>query len=437
MTQGKMLATNIVYRTLNITVVFVITMLLSRLAGVAGYGLLSLLIANASLLNLLSAFGADAGLTFTVASGRLTSGKLIVFLGGILFLQIAAAMIVEAVSWYISGHLFLFKTGNLQYWWLGLVFLLAISLIEKYTALLNGKQLFTLCNKTVLISNLFILIVFTVLYFYIKEKSALFYITIYVLLNLVQAVFLIIAWHVAGNNPLSFEKPQKKDVTLFFSYSLFAFLINIIQFLAYRVDYWLLDYYKGVEELGWYSLAVRLAQLFWILPLLFASIIFPSVAGKTGHYDTTRMLALIRGMNWLNIVAGLVLFFIAPFLIPFLFGSDYQNSILLLQILLPGVLLFCMATIIAASFAGQQKLKINLYGSVLCLVTILVLDLLLIPSMGMKGAAIASSIGYGISALYFVIVYCFANKVAAVKLFIPQGNDLEYIRGILRPVSKK
>ena len=120
------------------------------------------------------------------------------------------------------------------------------------------------------------------------------------------------------------------------------------------------------------------------------------------------------------------------FFIPFFFGKEFHNSILLLRILLPGVILFCVATVLAAYFAGQNKLNINLGGSLLCLAVIVILDLLLIPSMGMKGAAIASSIGYGLTGVYFTGMYCFSKKTAVYKLFIPAAKDWKYLAGLFR-----
>lgn len=437
MMQSKMLATNIVYRVLNVAVVLIISILLSRLTGVAGYGLLSLMIANATIFNLLSAFGADAGIGFHAASGRLSAGKLISFLGAIVFFQLVVLGIAETVSYYISGHFLLLRTENLTYWWMGPVFLISISLVEKYTALLNGKQLFSLCNKVLLAGNLLMLALFAVLWFSGMERSVYYYVAAFILLNFAQAVFLIVTYHRVSKNSFTSERLDKKDAIIFFSYSMFTFVINSIQFLAYRVDYWILDHYKGNEELGWYSLAVKLSQLFWVLPLLFASIIFPKVAGGELQYDESKMRALIRGMNWLNIITGLFLFFTVSFFIPLLFGKEYSNSILLFRILLPGMILFCMATILAAYFAGKNKLKVNLGGSLLCLLIILSLDLLLIPSKGMKGAAIASSIGYGITALYFVAVYCYSKRIAVYRLIIPESNDRKYLVNLFRKNTAK
>jgi O-antigen/teichoic acid export membrane protein len=164
--------------------------------------------------------------------------------------------------------------------------------------------------------------------------------------------------------------------------------------------------------------------------------IFPVVAAKTA-YDETRMQSLIRGMNLLNVVAGIVLFFLVPYFIPLLFGMEYENSVSLLQILLPGVILFCIATVLAAYFAGKKKLKTNLGGSLLCLVTIFILDMVLIPEMGMKGAAIAASISYGLTAVYFIIAYCYSQHTSIAKLFIPQRSDYTRIGGILKSLMSK
>lgn len=437
MIQGRMLAVNIVYRALNVAVVFLISILLSRLTGVAGYGLLSLMIANATIFNLFSAFGSDAGIGFHAASGRLSVPKLIGFLFMIVLFQMILLGIIETISWYSSGHFFLFRTSNLAYAWMGPVFLLSISLVEKYSALLNGKQLFTLCNKVLLTANLLMLALFAYWWFGGVERAVPYYVGAFILLNGVQAVFLMIAYHRVSTGSSMPALPDRKDAIRFFSYSLFTVIINSIQFLAYRVDYWILDHYRDDKELGWYSLAVKLSQLFWVLPLLFASMIFPKVAGGGGEFDGSKMRMLIRAMNGLNLLVGILLFFIAPVIIPLLFGKEYSNSVLLFQLLLPGIILFCIATLLAAYFAGQNKLKVNLGGSVICLGVILFLDLLLIPSKGMKGAAIASSVGYGITALYFVVVYCYSQKVAFTTLIIPGVKDKRSLLNLFRDGTLK
>jgi O-antigen/teichoic acid export membrane protein len=430
-----MLAANVVYRALNVTILFAVNILLSRLAGVTGYGVLSLLVANATIFNLLSGFGIDSAITFHTASGKINVAKLVGFLSGVVFFQLLLLIIVELAVWLSTGHGWLLRSDMSDACW-GIALVIAISLIEKYSALLIGRQLFTLFNRCVLLANGLLLAAIIILYAN-GTIDLLWVIRVYILFQLLQAIFLMIAFHYFDQHDLQLAIPGRSDWKLFFSYSLLAFIINLIQFLAYRVDYWILDHYRGERELGWYSAAVKLAQFFWILPLLFASIILPKVADQKQPMEDHKMQALVRGMNGINIIIGLILFFSSQFLVPLLFGKLYAESAILFNILLPGVILFCIATMLASWFAGHNKLRVNLGGSLICLLVIAALDLWLIPIKGMKGAAMASSIGYAVTAIYFMIVYCLMAKVNPAKLFLPEPKDGKYIMGIFRFIFSK
>ena len=220
-----------------------------------------------------------------------------------------------------------------------------------------------------------------------------------------------------------FAPVKSADLRLLFTYSIITLLSNSIQFLAYRIDYWFLDYYRDEKELGWYSLAVKLVQFLWILPVILAGIILPVVAASQRQVDKDRLLSILRILYTLNSLAAILLFLACGWLIPFLFGQAFDQSVLLFRVLLPGVLLFGGATIFASYFAGINRLWVNFFASVLCLSVIVVLDIILIPSMGMQGAAIASTIGYGITALYYIIRYNVEERSGFTKIFVPARYD--------------
>jgi len=91
------------------------------------------------------------------------------------------------------------------------------------------------------------------------------------------------------------------------------------------------------------------------------------------------------------------------------------------------VMLFSIATLLAAFFGGRNQLHVNLWGSVLCLGVIGSLDLILIPVYGMRGAAIASSIGYSITGIYFLIQYAVRSGHSVLSLLLPHKADKEYL----------
>jgi O-antigen/teichoic acid export membrane protein len=402
---GATLARNSVYKSLNIITGFLITLLLTRLMSTEGYGVLSLLVANASFFNLLSCLGAESGITFHSASGDINKGKLFTIIYTVIILQLFLLLMTEIVYYNIVGHYWLINGKGLLFLVLGIVYLLSITLTDKYTALLNGNHLYTLANKVSSFSNLLALFFFAFFYFAIEKKDTWFYLVFFIVVAFVQAGLMIITFHLSVKEKIQFQKINKDDTRLFFSYSFIVFITNCIQFLAYRVDYWLVNYYHGKSLLGEYALAVKLNQLFWVLPLLAASIIFPIIAAKEKKHNEKQLLSLMRVINTILLIAVILAFFIAPWLIPFLFGEQYRESVQSFQYLLPGFFMFGVSIMLAAYFAGKNKLYINLAGSVICFVLVLCLDLWLIPVQGIKGAAIASSIAYSVSALYNIIKF--------------------------------
>jgi O-antigen/teichoic acid export membrane protein len=431
-------AYNIVYRVLNIAVVYAIVVVFSRQAGVEGYGILSLMIVNTAFFNLVSGFGADAGITFHSAEKNgLYPGKITSLIFIILLLQLFILVIAELSFHWLTGQNLVFKGSSSSYWGIGLMLLLGISLTEKYTSLFNGHHLFVLYGRVIFFTNLAVLLVLSFFLLYHPLHNATRLIFLYAVLYLFQSFVLMYIFHRRIKNSWQFPRVDWKDLQVFLSFSLVALVSNLIQFLCYRMDYWFVEYFRGAKELGWYAFASRLAQAFWMLPTLFAGILFSQVAQKKEAYRKEDMLLFMRVLFCINIIAGVVSFLVLPFIIVFIFGNIYNESVLPFRILLPGMILFCNTTVLAAYFAGRNSLRVNLAGSALCFVSILVADILLIPSFGMKGAAIASSIGYSLSCIFSVAVYCRQTGTPVGQLFYPRAADWKNLRLALNKIILK
>jgi O-antigen/teichoic acid export membrane protein len=432
MNVGVILARNSVYRLLNIAIGFFITLLLTRLMSKEGYGVLSLLVANASFFNLLSCLGAESGITFHSATGDVRRRKIFTIIYTVILFQLCLLFLTEIIHHGITGHYWLVNGKEFLYLILGIVYLFGITVTDKYIALLNGNHLYLIANKIALYSNLLALSFFIAFYFWIGNKDTLFYLEVFIITVFVQAILMAIAFHFSIKEKLHFQKINSADTRLFFSYSLIVFITNCIQFLAYRVDYWLINYYQGKSSLAEYALAVKLNQLSWVLPGLAASVIFPMTAAKEKQYDLNQMMSLMRVINTSLLVAVVIAFFIAPLLVPFLFGEKYIASVIPFQYLLPGFFMFGISMMLAAYFAGKNKLYTNLTGSVICFVVVLFLDLWLIPLMGVKGAAIASSIAYSVSALYNIIKFTGFRIRMIAGIIIMRPGDWRTIKNFLK-----
>lgn len=416
---------NIVYRSLNMLTVFGLTILLSKLCGVAGYGMYSLLIANVALFSLFSAAGSDAGITYHVASGGTPVAKVLRFALLVLLAQVAAAVAADLIIHQATGHYFFLHVNEWMHAWPGLLLFITTAITEKCSAWLLGKKAYVKLSGILFFSNLVLLGYFIYAWIYEHDRDPLWYIRYWCLLSGLQAFLLIIACIPFLRQPV-IDRTSARSVPVY-NYALFTFVINSIQFLAYRIDLWILEHFKGEEQLGWYALAVKLSQLFWILPLLLASIIFPQTASGLRPRAEAALCSWIRLLNGINIIAAIGCYGFASWLIPLIFGEAYRSSVSLFLILLPGVILFCSATLLAAYFGGRNELKVNLWGSVLCLTVIGTLDLILIPVQGMRGAAIASTIGYGITGIYFLIRYSMHAQIPFHTLLLPGRKDAGHL----------
>jgi O-antigen/teichoic acid export membrane protein len=420
---GGLVAKNIVYRAASLLTGLLVTVLFTRLLGAEGYGLLSLLIANVTLFSLVTCLGSESGITFHYASRSLGRPRIFFVIYSVILFQLVLLLVVELIHHRLTGYYWL--TGprgpGLLIW--GLLYLFAVTLSDKYMAFLNAAHRFVLAAKIILYCNIATLLTAGAFYFFDRDHTLLFYLRLFISAALLQAIVLCVGFYTSTRQSPYAQPAVKNDWKLFFSYSFLVFFTNVIQFLAYRVDYWLVDYYHGERMLGLYSLAVKLGQMFWFIPLLLASMIFPMSADKQSGFNEEKLGSLVRIANTMTIGIIIIAGLLAQWVIPLTFGDEFTESVRPFLILLPGLFLFSINIMLAAYFAGRNRLLINFAGSVICFVLVLVLDLILIPRYGIEGAAWASSIAYASSGIFSIIMLYRAFGIPPREMYIMKSGD--------------
>jgi len=422
------IVSNIAYRFLYVVINVFITLLLTRVMTVNGYGILSLMIANTAIFNLVSCLGSESGITYHYASDTLPRRKIFTIICFVVLFQLAVFTISEIIYKVVSGNYWLITGRDIQFFLWGMVYLFSVTLTDKYTAFFYGGHLYVSFNKIITIGSLISLVAFAGLYFFVRVQDVFFYLRFFILTSFFQAVLLSVFFHFNQHQSMIFSPVQKEDWKKFFSYSFVVFVTNIIQFLAYRVDYWLVAAYKGDVALGLYSLAVRLCQLFWILPLLFAGIIFPQTADNRIINYELRVTTLVRITVAILFLAELAAIAVATPLIPFIFGKAYERSVVPFIYLLPGYWLLSINILLAAYYAGKKQLHVNLIGSTMCFLIVLFLDLFLIPRYGINGAAIASTVAYCACGIYFIWRFTEFKRSKMAELLFLKSRDIAQMR---------
>jgi O-antigen/teichoic acid export membrane protein len=171
--------------------------------------------------------------------------------------------------------------------------------------------------------------------------------------------------------------------------------VQIVNLIGYRVELFILDRYKGLAEVGIYSIAIQAAEAMWLVPAAIAT----AVTGPVVHESQAGAVRLIRnacGRGLLYTVGiAVVVGALAPFLIPLLLGDDFRGAVRPLLLLLPGVVAYGPVSILVVFISIRcGRPRLSLLVSVIGLVVTAAASFVLIPRYGASGAAVASTIGY-------------------------------------------
>jgi O-antigen/teichoic acid export membrane protein len=163
--------------------------------------------------------------------------------------------------------------------------------------------------------------------------------------------------------------------------------------LFYWISSVMLSSMKGDAVVGWYNAAYRLVLALLFIPSAWFSAIFP-VMSK--FYVTSRdslRFSFERSFKYLTILGipiGVGTTLLAQRFILAIFGAEYANSILALQILVWSSVFIFMTNSLGNLFnALNRQIIVTKIAGILCVANV-VLNLILIPRYGLIGASVTT-----------------------------------------------
>ncbi len=400
---------------------FLVGLFIAALAGAEMFGTISLMVVNAALLLLLTGLGTDQAIVWHGAGKKLDANKLFTFSFVTALFQILIFLSVALFFLNITGKTVLTKSISFPDFFPELIYFSGIVLLDKYVSLLYAQHKARICNLLLAaVTGIALLILVAARFNFtsIEINPFLFF----CLLPIAQALVIVFFFHI--KTPAWFSGLNKPEIKSFFNFSLLVFVSNIIQFLAYRIDYWFIEYFSNTTvQVGIYAQANRFAALLWIVPNIIAALIIPVLSSPQNKFDINEVAGITRVLNYLNLaITGFIIFSSYIVYIYFL-QSSYAGGFLPLIFMLPGFYFFSITLLLAAYFSAKNILWINFTASLICLSIIVVLDYFLIPIMGIKGAAIANSIAYTASSLFTIILFLKISKLRLADIFAFKKSD--------------
>lgn len=422
---GRIFLQSIFWRGLYYVSAFVINILIARHFQASVSGSIYFIISVYSVAVLVSSLSLESGIIYFAARKQIALNKLFSFsfvwsllIGAIILLVMSN--VAYTVSTAVSGNFLIvsavsFVCGNL--------------LMTYCSGFFYAANNFIVPNVIFIISTVFLALAIpyngkSIIpgiddgnYFYV-------YMYAYAVQGLLLALFAKIKYIKTG--VLNFLSLQ--EFRLLFNYCFMAFAANIIHLLLYRIDYFFVEKYCDPVQLGNYIQVSKLVNLFFILPTILASVVFPVTASgqKTDIIKTLAVLS--RCIFTAYLLVCMVLAVAGKSFFPYVFGASFAQMYQPFLCLIPGILALSGIFTITAYFAGINKIRHNITGSLLALMVILAGDIIFIPRYGITAAALVSSAGYLVYQVYVIVIINREFKTRLRDFFVFRLSDMTQIK---------
>ena len=203
---------------------------------------------------------------------------------------------------------------------------------------------------------------------------------------------------------------------------------NLLQYLNYRADILLVSFFLTQLEVGWYYVCVIIGERLLFLTQATSTILFPSASNSEEQREKTPILSRLNFA--VVFAAAFVVGISAYWLIPFLFSEQYINSVLPLIILLPGIISLSVSKILSADFVSRGLPQYSLYVSLLNFCLNFILNIILIPKIGIAGAALSSTFSYTAALFLQVYFYQSLTHIKLTELLLIRSGDFKKLKSI-------
>jgi O-antigen/teichoic acid export membrane protein len=233
----------------------------------------------------------------------------------------------------------------------------------------------------------------------------------------------LLSWYLARH--FGFGRPDRALARESASFGLKTHIGELAALGNWRADQWFVGAMAGSRELGRYSIAVAWAELLFYIPGVIALLQRPDLV----RADPTSAIRIagqsIRRGLLLSVVAATVLVITAPLLCVTVFGADFRGSIDDLRVLALGGVGIATSVLLGNALIAQRRPLLAAAADATALVVTLALDILLIPGLGGLGAAIATTVAYGVGSVVLTVVFVRLLGGRARDL-VPRVGDLAW-----------
>lgn len=381
----------------------VVGFVIARYLRASSFGELSFADAFTMIIAAVGALGLD---TFIIREILNEPGKKDEILGTSLFMRLGvnALLIPITVGIYLLFHNYSEKPGDSLTW---IILILSFASFFKSFNVIDSYFQSQVASKYVVkVQNICVVLSAVVKVLLVVCKMPLIYFAASLTFDsFALAAGLVYMYHQRGFSLSTWTFSRKRAVSLLkqsFPLILSAVMVSIYM----KIDQVMLKS-VGSVEVGIYSAAAKISEAWFFIPVAIVTSVFPALihARKTdlGRYQK-RLRNLYDLLVFISLPVAVVISFLAPFIIQFLYGDTYNGAGQMLAIHIWSGLFVFLGSASSQYLLAEGYTMISFQRTAMGAVINILLNLWLIPLYGGVGASIATLIACAVSAFYLLLI---------------------------------
>lgn len=254
------------------------------------------------------------------------------------------------------------------------------------------------------------LLMFALIGWGFRNVNLLFLVNYFSLAAALFYVFYKIRGRLQGKPHLSSELFQGS-----LSYAIKVYLSCLVAFFVIRCDLLFAKYFFDFEQAGYYSVASSAIDIISMFPMTISTLLFPKLSSFHDPQEKRHYFKKIGKIVFFLMGGGaLVLFAIAKPVIRLVYGPLFLPAVPIFLWLLPGMVLASIDRICCNYLSAMGMPWVCFFFPLLSLMAKVGLNFHLVPSFGVIGVAISSSLCYGLM-LALNLLYIYSRKGEALE----------------------
>jgi O-antigen/teichoic acid export membrane protein len=190
------------------------------------------------------------------------------------------------------------------------------------------------------------------------------------------------------------------------SYGVQVSVVGSLMLVTYRVDLYIINYYsQSTDQVGYYMLAVSLAEVLWYVNDSVGIVLHPRVTCGTRQSRTWLTVTATRNSLFLTTLGALAMVLAAQPAITLVYGAEYSPAVWPFVLLLPGIVSVTVYRTLGSYWVLNESPLYMILPTSMAMIVNVGLNLWLVPRWGIAGAALVSFISYSLASVITMLLF--------------------------------